>query len=255
MRFWPLAISAVVLLGSAGPLLPEALEREKHAEAEGHYRAGEERMQAESFEEAAAEFQVAVGLDPSFVLAHYSLGQAYMALKRYPDAVAAYERCRDVLERENSLDERARAALQRQREDEITELKRSIQRVQSGQLKGGVDPDQETIKLEERIRFLENANQSGRDQRPEVPAEISLALGSAQIRAGHLPEAEAAYVEATKANPKLGAAWNNLAVVYMQTGRFLEADKALNRAKKAGFSVNPRLEKDIESHRQDQSKP
>jgi tetratricopeptide (TPR) repeat protein len=255
MRCWPLAISAVVLLGSAGPLLSDALEREKHSEAERHYRAGEERMQAESFEEAAAEFKTAVDLDPSYVLAHYSLGQAYMALKRYPEAIASYAECRDVLQHENSLDERARAALQRQREDEITELRRSIQRVQSGQLKGGVDPQQETIKLEERIRLLENANQSGRDQRPEVPAEISLALGSAQIRAGHLAEAEAAYLEATKADSKLGAAWNNLAVVYLQTGRPDEADKALNRAKKAGFAVNPRLEQDIASHRQNQRKP
>jgi pentatricopeptide repeat protein len=212
-------------------------------------------MQSESFEAAAAEFKAAVDLDPSYVLAHYSLGQAYMALKRYPDAVAAYEQCRDVLEHENSLDERARGVLQRQRDDEITELKRSIQRVQSGQLKGGMDPEQETIKLEERIRFLQNANQSGRDQRLEVPAEISLALGSAQIRAGHLSEAEAAYVEATKANPKLGAAWNNLAVVYMQTGRFDEAEKALRRAKKAGFAVNERLEQDIESHRGSSHKP
>ncbi len=251
MRCASLALSAVLLLILPGRLLPQALQQVKHAEAVTHYRAGEQQMQAESFEEAAAEFRTAVGLDPTFVLAHYSLGQAYMALKRYPDAVAAYEQCRDVLEHETSLDARARAALDRQREDEITELRRSIQRVQSGQLKGGVDPQQETIKLEERIRFLENANQSGRDRRVEVPAEISLALGSAQVRAGHVAEAEAAYVEATKANPKLGAAWNNLAVIYMRTGRIEEAGKALERAKKAGFGVNPRLEQDIESHQQE----
>jgi pentatricopeptide repeat protein len=239
-----LALTAAVLWGLPGWVLPQALEKEKHAEAERHYRSGEERMQAESFEEAAAEFRVAVGLDPAFAMAHYSLGQAYMALRRYPDAVAAYEQCRDVLQHEVGLDERARAALERQRSDEIDELRRSIERVQRGQIKG-VDAEHETIKLEERIRFLENANHSGREHRFQVPAEISLALGSAHVRAGQLAEGEAAYLEATKADPSLGAAWNNLAAVYSQTGRFDEAKRALGRAKKAGFSVDPRLEQDV----------
>jgi tetratricopeptide (TPR) repeat protein len=245
MRTRNLVLASVMLSTLAGWALPQALERERHAEAERHYQAGEEQMQAESFEAAAAEFKKAVSLDPSFVLAHYSLGQAYMALRRYPDAVSAYESCRDVLQHENGLDEKARGALQRQREDEITELRRSMQRMGSGQIKG-VDAEQENIKLEERIRFLENANQSGRDERFQVPAEISLALGSAYLRSGQHPEAERAYVDATKADPKLGAAWNNLAVVYLQTGRLDDARKALGRAKKAGFTVNPRLEQDIE---------
>ena len=81
-------------------------------------------MQAESFEAAADEFKRAVALDPSFVLAHYSLGQAYMALKRYSNAVLAYERCRDVFQHESGLDEKARAVLERQRDDEISELRK-----------------------------------------------------------------------------------------------------------------------------------
>lgn len=245
MRFRALALAAAGLCGLAGSGFPQALEREKHAEAEARYRAGEEQMRAESFEAATVEFKAAVALDPSFVLAHYSLGQAYMALKRYPDAAQAYERCRDVLQHENGLDERARAALRRQREDEITELRRSMQRLGSGQIKG-VDAEQETIKLEERVRLLENANQSGREERFQVPAEISLALGSAYLRGGQHPEAEQAYLDATKADPKMGAAWNNLAVVYLQTGRLDEARKALGRARKSGFAVNPRLEHDVE---------
>jgi Flp pilus assembly protein TadD len=79
-----------------------------------------------------------------------------------------------------------------------------------------------------------------------MPAEISLALGSAYLRGGRHTEAEQAYLDATKANPKMGAAWNNLAVVYLQTGRLDEAGKALSRAKKAGFAVNPRLAHDVE---------
>jgi tetratricopeptide (TPR) repeat protein len=245
MRFPMLAVTVAALSGLAPWTFPEALEREKHAEAETHYKAGEEQMHAESFEAAAAEFKRAVALDPSFVLAHYSLGQAYMALRRYSDAVAAYERCRDVLRHESGLDEKARAALERQRDDEIRELRRSMQRMGSGQIKN-VDAEQENIKLEERIRILENANRSGREDRFQVPAEVSLALGSAYLRGGQHPEAEQAYLDATKVDPKLGAAWNNLAVVYLQIGRLDDARKALERARKSGFAVNPRLQQDIE---------
>ncbi len=51
---------------------------------------------AEKYEEAAAEFQKAVAIYPSFVLAHYGLGQSHMALKHYDDAVTAFSAARDA---------------------------------------------------------------------------------------------------------------------------------------------------------------
>ena len=47
------------------------------------------------------------------------------------------------------------------------------------------------------------------------------------------------------ANPKLGEAHNNLAVIYMQTGRFDEALQELTLAEKAGFRVNPQFKADL----------
>ena len=45
--------------------------------------------------------------------------------------------------------------------------------------------------------------------------------------------------------PKSGEAHNNLAVVYLQTGRYDEAEKAVKAAEKTGFKVNPMLKEDI----------
>jgi len=81
--------------------------------------------------------------------------------------------------------------------------------------------------------------------RPAMPAEFPLALGSAYFRQQKLQEAKAEYEEATRLNPKLGAAHNNLAVIYLLTGLPAEAETELSRAEKTGFAVNPRLKEDI----------
>ena len=58
-------------------------------------------------------------------------------------------------------------------------------------------------------------------------------------------EAKAEYEEATRPNPKLGPAHNNLAVIYLLTGLPAEAETELSRAEKSGFPVNPHLKEDI----------
>jgi NAD(P)-dependent dehydrogenase (short-subunit alcohol dehydrogenase family) len=87
--------------GAAGVLVVLALAAGSHAaaaddyqrqEALRHYRAGLDAMQAESWDAAAAEFKMAIRLDPLLTLAHYGLGQTQMAVKRYPEAVTAFTR-------------------------------------------------------------------------------------------------------------------------------------------------------------------
>ena len=65
-----------------------------------------------------------------------------------------------------------------------------------------------------------------------------LALGSAHFRNGDRADAEQAWAEATRLNPGLGEAWNNLAVIYLQSDRKHEASNAVSRAERAGFRVN-----------------
>ena len=54
-----------------------------------HLRAGQEALQSERFDEAEREFKSAIDLDPLLELAHYGLGQTYMATRRYVEAVKA----------------------------------------------------------------------------------------------------------------------------------------------------------------------
>jgi Flp pilus assembly protein TadD len=130
-------------------------------------------------------------------------------------------------------------------EDQIKELRDGLRAVQGSTKLGAMGlRENMVLKLEEQIRSLENAKRRGASA-AEIPAEFSLALGSAYFRSGHLQDAEREYGAAIKANSKMGEAHNNLAVVYMMTGRPKEAEQSLRQAEKAGYRVNPQLKKDI----------
>jgi tetratricopeptide (TPR) repeat protein len=240
---------ALLLLASlpASPQAQTAIDDRKRAEAQQAYARGVELMRSESFEEAATAFQGAIRLDPLHTMAYYNLGQSRMALKEYPAAVRAYEGCRQALERISMLSVDEKGEREQAREDEVRELKDSLHRVRSGQLKVSASRIlQMEVQLEERLRFLEGARMRGNEHLVAVPAELMLALGSAHFRSGQLAAAEQAYTAAVKTDAKLGAAHNNLAVIYMLSGRFAEASQAVTRAEKAGFKVSSAFKSDLE---------
>ncbi len=222
--------SFTVLLGFLPVALAGPGDEAQRRKAMDHYQKGEDRLRDEKWEQAAEEFRRAVELHPPFVLAHYGLGQAYMALKRFPDAVQAFSASRDAYYKVTALKiaDRMRAAdVNQQMVDEYRNLT-------------GVDARGSTSKgVTTRLNVLRDLEQAKRldDGNPEPPAEISLALAGA---------AEKENRNALKSRPDYGQAHNNLAVIYMMTGRFPEARAAVERAEKTGFAVNPRLKEELE---------
>jgi tetratricopeptide (TPR) repeat protein len=227
----------------------DAISDDDRKEAIGHYQAGMEKMHIESFAEAAEEFQSAIKLDRLLVLARYQLGEARMALKDYPAAVEALEACiaahKELLAvRSNDRD------LGQKRLDEEIEALKDTQRHLAMDSSHSAQPGNEALRLENRVRELEQDRHRG-TMPTEVPAEFSLALGSAYLRTGRTDLAEKAYADAIKVNPKMGEAHNNLAFVYFRTGRPAEAEKELKAAEKAGFLVNPRFKDDVQKAKKD----
>jgi tetratricopeptide (TPR) repeat protein len=211
--------------------------------AEMHYKNGLSLMRAESWDEAADEFKAAYGLDNQMAMAYYNLGQCRMSQKRYDEAAAAYKQCKQCFANLNRLSTKERNARDRERRDEIQELKNELTRVHTYK---GINVEAYVTRTEDRIRVLESLQFKDSD-RIEPPGEISLALGSAFFRLELLPEAEREYKEAVSLNGKLGAAHNNLAVIYMLTGRVEEANSAMKLAEKNGFRVNPRFKDDLKN--------
>jgi Flp pilus assembly protein TadD len=78
---------------------------------------------------------------------------------------------------------------------------------------------------------------------------VPLALGAAYSRSGKLVDAEREYKAAIELDGSAGEAHNNLAVVYMLTGRIEAAAQEVALAEKLRFRVNPDLKAEIAEKR------
>ncbi len=247
MRF-PVACAALVILCSSSDLAQPQRGQDR-ARAMPQYKLGLEHMRSEQWEQAATVLRRAIEIDPTFEMAYYALGRASMPQRKYAEAVAALTKCRDLYQSDaGRLFSNAQEA-QQHRRDRITELDDLIRQYQSGP---------QTVQSAETLRQLSESRRQMQDniQRgvnvsldTTVPSYVSLALGSAFFRLGRLADAEREYKATIAADPKTGEAHSNLAVVYMQTGRYDEADKAVKAAEKTGFKVNPMLKEDIAAGR------
>ena len=202
-------------------------------------------MRVEAWPEAAKSFQQAIDIDPEFEDAHYSLGRAYMNMKRFTEAVAAYTRCRDLYRASAGRHFANQQEAQRYRQDRILELDQLARELQTGP---------QTMQTQDRVRQISQQRRRLQDQiqrganitiENSVPAFVSLALGSAYFRSGNLVEAEREYKLAIAADPNSGEAHSNLAVVYLETGRYADAERSVAAAERAGYKVHPQLKQDI----------
>ncbi len=237
----PILLAVTLTLLSVGSVVAQTLAGEAdRREAFRHYRAGQELLTSERWEQAISEFRQAVKFDPLLTDAHYGMGQAYMGLKRYTSAVQAYEDCIDAARAIHGLRERDRVTTDRQLDDEIKELRETFR-----QMASQAGRALRRMQLEQRIQDLEQNRRSSLGRPFEAPAGVLLALGSAHFRNDDRLQAEHYWSEAVKVNSRLGEAWNNLAVIYLGSARKKEAEDAVRNAERAGFRVNPRLKDEI----------
>ena len=69
--------------------------------------------------------------------AYYGMGQGHMGAQRFASAIRVYRQCLDAAQRSDGLRLRDRVMADRQIDQEIRELRDSIRRAESGQIKGG----------------------------------------------------------------------------------------------------------------------
>ena len=216
-----------------------------HLLALERYHAGQELLLNDAFAGAADEFRAAIDLEPSMALAHYGLGQSYMGLKSYVQAIQAFTRCRQAYQDQAATAMQQGDKLNKWVEDEIRGLRDTrVMLEQALRQGGGRQVERQIQRVNQRLDQLERMRQR-QDRVDEAPAGVALALGSAYLRAGQLDAAEREYLVALSGNPKMGEAHNNLAYVYMVTGRLAEAERALKLAEKNGFHVNPQFKADL----------
>src|SRR5687768_12376268 len=150
-----------------------------------HLRAGQNALQREQWEEAEREFKRAIELDPLLELAHYGLGQTYMATKRYVEAVRAYVATRDAFHSAVGEQITNRVAAEQRLDDQIRALRDQRRAIESGRVRTSTSANVTSVlaQIDDQIRQLESMRR--RDSStgaPITPAYISVALGSAYFR-------------------------------------------------------------------------
>jgi Tfp pilus assembly protein PilF len=214
-----------------------------HIEAMKHLRLGQENLRAEKWDLAEREFKETVKLEPALELGHYGLGQVYMATKRYPAAVDAYQACSTAYNGNVAARASDDLLAERRVDDQVRALE-DERAVIGGQRATPIN-NNATADLDRRIADLKSLRFHDMKSAPPVPAWISVALGSAYFRSGAIADAEREYRAALAVDQKIGEAHNNLAVVLMLTTRFDDAEAEIKAAEKAGFKVNPQLKEDL----------
>jgi len=219
--------------------------------ANKHYAQGWTAARAESWDEAAREFQAAIENDPRFTLAYYSLGRAEMGRRDFAKAIAAYTKCREMYLGEGG-DQYTNQMTARQRlNDRILEYQNALNQAtnQTSTGKSGTQTQSLYVReLQAQIQRLEQARDRNTNvslETTEVPFFVPMALGAAYFRSGQFAAAEREYKAAIAANNASGETHNNLAVLYLTTGRFDEADSEVRAAEKVGFKVAEALKGDI----------
>lgn len=244
-------IAAWLVVCSTSSAAQEMQDERTRRQAIDHFKAGMQSLVVERFEIAEREFRQAVRLDPLYDAAFYGLGQVYMATKRYEDALQAYFQARDAFKASAAGDLLDRVAADRRLKDQIQAIRDQVTQYERQASVNRSPTATATIdRYKDQIRLLEgrlSRNSSGAPQ--PVPAGFSLAIGSAFFRLHRLEDAEREYLAAVAVNKSFGEAWNNLAVVYLMTGRFHDADAAVQAAERAGFRVNPQLKEDIRKNK------
>jgi Flp pilus assembly protein TadD len=241
------AVLALLLLaGSAAVDCSAAATQGQRAEAAALFQEGQQALLESRFADAEAPLLRALALHPQHALAHYGLGQAYMGLRRFPDAVGAFGRSREAFRcagGSGRLDHEIRAL-----RDVIRRFERN--RSQEGGVQWrAVNGDSSTkgdalVAAHELERGLDELERAKRSADP-VPLAVTLALGTAYFQAGSLADAERAFRAVLAADPRSGDAHNNLAVVLVLTERADEAAREVKAAEKAGVPVDPRLIEEI----------
>src|SRR5687768_7584272 len=138
------------------------------------YLAGLEQMRNESFDAAAKSFTAAIGIDPSFEMAHYMLGRVHLAQKNYASAVQALVTSRDLYVAQGSrqfADKQEGQRLRRERLSELDDLISDLQRASpmTAQIR------EQIRQMEERKRQVEDLDRA-KDLTADkvVPAFVSL---------------------------------------------------------------------------------
>jgi tetratricopeptide (TPR) repeat protein len=246
-----LALTGTVPLGAASPPGQQVrLSEIDRQSALTHLRSGQGALALERFDVAEREFSAAIRLNPRLELAHYGLGQVFMATRRYERALDAFVSCRHLFQLNVTEDQDDRLTYERRLDDQIQTKREELRALQTGRVRTS-NPATGVDRVRNELGELERLRQRSREPIRGIPPFILTALGSAYFRSSAFADAEREWRLAIAGDPNIGEVHNNLAVVLMLTGRYDEAEREILLAEKAGFRVSEGLKQDLKLRKTD----
>lgn len=221
----------------------------KQRDAQAACDAGRAALDADRLDQASEAFEKALAAWPEMAEAHVGLGHVAMRRRAHEPALKAYQAAREafIAGTRRSIDAANQRYVEAQRG--IVDRKNEIQRLKQGSYIPHSFQLNRIHALEQEIALLEKIDRPTADAHPVVPAEIEFFIGNAAFALGRVDEAIAAWELAVKADRRIGAAHNNLAVAYWKQGNRDKAKAALARAEELGVLPNPEFQKALASAR------
>jgi tetratricopeptide (TPR) repeat protein len=244
-----MVLAAVISIVMYAGTSVQGLTPREQAAASNHFKAGMQALASERWDRAETEFRAAIKIDPLYDAAFYGLGQLYMIKKQYDDAIRAYQDSRNAFKASAEARATDKVSTDRRIRDQIQAINDYVRSLERAGARGNPNLAADLQRQRVRIRQLEAQLTLSAGSMPDIPAGLSLAIGSAFFRTGNFFEAEREYLEAVRVDPGFGEAHNNLAVVYLLTNRLDLAEREIALAEKAGFKVSPDLKADLKKRR------
>jgi tetratricopeptide (TPR) repeat protein len=197
--------------------------------ASEHMELGLDYHEQGQLEEAAAEFEEAVRLDPDFVEAHYNLGLTYADQGQFDAAIAEYEEAirlaPDLAEAHNGL---GNVYSDLGRTDEALAAYQETVRLDPSFADAHFNLGHVYMSMEQYAQALAAYQEA--DRLSPGDAETLHNIGVAYIKQGMVSEASSAWEDAVRANPEFAETHYTLGLAYIDLRRYGEAVTELNEA-------------------------
>jgi tetratricopeptide (TPR) repeat protein len=232
-----LTLSSVILVacGQGTPDVPPTstptatLAATPTPSASEHMALGMEHYEQGELDQAIAEFQRAIQIDPDFVEAHYNLGLAHTDRGEFDAAIAAYEEAirlaPDLAEAHNGL---GNVYFNQDKLEQALAKYEQAAQLDPGLVDAHFNLGHVYLSLDRYAEALAAYQEANRLNPGD--AETLHNIGVAYVKQGMVSEASVAWEEALRANPDFAETHYTLGLAYVDLQRYGEAITQLNEA-------------------------
>ena len=257
---WGWVVLGVALAGSAfaqSTLGPGPELARQYRTALPHYDKAVRAFSRKDYVSARRELDAAIDAMPQYSYAHLLMAKCWYMAKEYEQALPAIERAESAwhefagIVADSKADQvDARLRKRRDLQDQIAALQDDLRRAATPQIAQQIQTYIDQLQHQISDIDTERVSEALPAEAQGLPAEYSFVHGNTLLRLGRLIDAEPQYQRAIEANPHYGEAFNNLASLYYQAGRYEEARKVLQEARGRDLPISLELEKAVEAQLQ-----